>query len=173
MQIETERLILRRFCKSDLQDLYEYLSDEEVVRFEPYKPMDLQEAENTLNWRMTTEEMLAVELKASGQMIGNVYLGQRDFEARELGFVFNRQYWGQGYARESCNALMQHAFATGVHRIYGECDPENVHSWRLLERLGFRREAHLRENVYFWKDEQGNPVWKDTLVYAILNEGDK
>lgn len=173
MQIETERLILRRFCKSDLQDLYEYLSDEEVVRFEPYKPMDLQEAENTLNWRMTTEEMLAVELKASGKMIGNVYLGQRDFEARELGFVFNRQYWGQGYARESCNALMQHAFATGVHRIYGECDPENVHSWRLLERLGFRREAHLRENVYFWKDEQGNPVWKDTLVYAILNEGDK
>lgn len=173
MQIETERLILRRFCKSDLQDLYEYLSDEEVVRFEPYKPMDLQEAENTLNWRMTTEEMLAVELKASGKMIGNVYLGQRDFEVRELGFVFNRQYWGQGYARESCKALMQHAFATGVHRIYGECDPENVHSWRLLERLGFRREAHLRENVYFWKDEQGNPVWKDTLVYAILNEGDK
>lgn len=173
MQIETERLILRRFCKSNLQDLYEYLSDEEVVRFEPYKPMDLQEAENTLNWRMTTEEMLAVELKASGKMIGNVYLGQRDFEARELGFVFNRQYWGQGYARESCEALMQHAFATGVHRIYGECDPENVHSWRLLERLGFRREAHLRENVYFWKDEQGNPVWKDTLVYAILNEGDK
>lgn len=173
MQIETERLILRRFCKSDLQDLYEYLSDEEVVRFEPYKPMDLQEVENTLNWRISTEEMLAVELKASGKMIGNIYLGQRDFEARELGFVFNRQYWGQGYARESCEALIQQAFATGVHRIYAECDPENVHSWRLLEKLGFRREGYLRENVYFWKDEQGNPVWKDTLVYAILNEGDK
>lgn len=173
MQIETERLILRRFCKSDLQDLYEYLSDEEVVRFEPYKPMDLQEVENTLNWRISTEEMLAVELKASGKLIGNVYLGQRDFEARELGFVFNRQYWGHGYARESCEALIQQAFATGVHRIYAECDPENVHSWRLLEKLGFRREGYLRENVYFWKDEQGNPVWKDTLVYAILNEGDK
>lgn len=173
MQIETERLILRRFCKSDLQDLYEYLSDEEVVRFEPYKPMDLQEVENTLNWRISTEEMLAVELKASGKMIGNIYLGQRDFEARELGFVFNRQYWGQGYARESCEALIQQAFAAGVHRIYAECDPENVHSWRLLEKLGFRREGYLRENVYFWKDEQGNPVWKDTLVYAILNEGDK
>lgn len=173
MEIETERLILRRFCKSDLQDLYEYLSDEEVVRFEPYKPMDLQEVENTLNWRISTEEMLAVELKASGKLIGNVYLGQRDFEARELGFVFNRQYWGQGYARESCEALIQQAFAAGVHRIYAECDPENVHSWRLLEKLGFRREGYLRENVYFWKDEQGNPVWKDTLVYAILNEGDK
>lgn len=173
MQIETERLILRRFCKSDLQDLYEYLSDEEVVRFEPYKPMDLQEVENTLSWRISTEEMLAVELKASGKLIGNVYLGQRDFEARELGFVFNRQYWGQGYARESCEALIQQAFATGVHRIYAECDPENIHSWRLLEKLGFRREAHLRENVFFWKDEQGNPIWKDTLVYAILNEGDK
>lgn len=172
MQIETERLILRRFCKSDLQDLYEYLSDEEVVRFEPYKPMDWQEVENTLDWRMSTEEMMAVELKSSGKMIGNVYLGKGDFEARELGFVFNRHYWGQGYALESCRAVLKRAFVSGVHRIYAECDPNNMASWRLLERLGFSREGHLRENVYFWKDEGGNPIWKDTLVYAILNEGD-
>ena len=61
------------------------------------------------------------------------------------------------------------AFAAGVHRIYAECDPENENSWRLLERLGFSREAHLRQNVYFWKDTDGNPIWKDTYVYARLN----
>lgn len=173
MGLETERLILRRFYKSDLQDLYEYLSDEEVVRFEPYKPMNRQEAESTLGWRISTEEMIAVELKFNGKMIGNVYLGKGDFEARELGFVFNRQYWGQGYGQESCEAVMKQAFAAGVHRIYAECDPDNVASWRLLERLGFVREGHLRKNVYFWKDERGNPIWKDTLIYGILNEGEK
>lgn len=37
--LETDRLILRRYCKEDLQNLYEYLSDEEVVKYEPYKPI--------------------------------------------------------------------------------------------------------------------------------------
>ncbi len=49
---ETNRLILRRYRKEDLQDLYEYLSDETVVRFEPYKPMDMNEAKENLDWRI-------------------------------------------------------------------------------------------------------------------------
>ena len=51
-----------------------------------------------------------------------------------------------------------------------ECDPDNGSSWKLLETLGFQREAHLRKNVYFWKDETGKPIWKDTYVYAKLND---
>ena len=114
--------------------------------------------------------MIAVELKGTGKLIGNVYLGKRDFEALEIGFVFNRSYQHQGYARESCERLINLAFATGVHRIYAECDPENLASWGLLERLGFAREAHLQKNVYFWKDANGSPIWKDTYIYAILNQ---
>ncbi len=166
--IETERLILRRYKKEDLQDLYEYLSDEEVVKYEPYKPMTLEEAAETLEWRMGTEEMIAAEHKDTHKMIGNVYLGRRDFDALEIGYVFNRQYWGQGYARESCEALIKQAFSEGVHRVFAECDPQNESSWRLLESLGFRREAFFRQNVYFWKDEAGKPIWKDTYVYAKL-----
>lgn len=168
--METERLILRRFRKTDLQDLYEYLSDEQVVCFEPYKPMNLRETAENLDWRFSTDEMLAVELKDGGKVIGNVYLGKRDFNAIEIGFVFHRHYWGHSYAAESCRALIEKAFSNGVHRIYAECDPNNESSWRLLERLGFQREAHLRKNVSFWNDEQGKPIWKDTFVYAILNE---
>lgn len=167
---ETERLILRRYRKEDLQDLFEYLSDEEVVRYEPYKPMTIEEARENLEWRIGTEEMTAVELKSSGKMIGNVYLGRRDFEALEIGYVFNRGYWGQGYAAESCETLIDRALSKGVHRVYAECDPDNERSWKLLEALGFRREAHFRKNVYFWKDEARKPVWKDTYVYAKLND---
>ena len=103
-------------------------------------------------------------------MIGNVYLGKREFESLEIGYVFNKEYWGNGYARESCAALMKKAFAEGVHRIFAECDPDNLGSWKLLENLGFTREAHLRKNVYFWKDENDTPIWKDTFIYAILGK---
>ena len=167
---ETDRLILRRYKKEDIGDLFEYLSDEEVVKYEPYKPLTLEEARENLEWRMGTEEMIAVELKNTHKMIGNVYMGRRDFEAVEIGFVFNRGYWGCGYAAESCKALIRLAFAKGVHRIYAECDPDNRKSWRLLEALAFEREAHLRKNVYFWKDDAGNAIWKDTYVYAKLND---
>lgn len=163
---ETPRLILRRYRESDLQDLYEYLSDPQVVEHEPYRPMTLEETKDNLQWRVSTEEMIAVERKDTHKMIGNVYLGKRDFDALELGFVFRRDHWGLGYARESCEALVALAFRRGVHRIYAECEPKNANSWRLLERLGFEREGHLKQNVFFWRDGEGNPIWKDTYLYA-------
>lgn len=171
--LETDRLILRRYCKDDLQDLYEYLSDEEVVKYEPYRPMNVNEVEDNLNWRISTDEMIAVELKDNKKMVGNIYLGKRDFESLEIGYVFNRNYWGNGYAKESCSALITNAFAQGVHRIFAECDPCNSSSWKLLECLGFEREAHLRQNVYFWKDDNDRPIWKDTFIYAMLNNAKK
>lgn len=74
------------------------------------------------------------------------------------------------YAAESCKALICKAFLNGVHRIYAECDPENKNSWKLLGTLGFQREARFRKNVYFWKDETGKAIWKDTYVYARLDD---
>jgi len=169
IMIETDRLLLRRYRKEDLQDLYEYLSDEEVVKHEPYKPMDINEVKGNLDWRISSDEMIAVVLKSNSKMIGNVYLGKRDFESLEIGYVFNKQYWGRGYAKESCNALIKKSFAEKTHRIFAECDPDNIGSWKLLESLGFIREAHFKKNVYFWRDENGNPIWKDTFVYSLLN----
>ena len=167
--LETERLLLRRYQKEDLQDLFEYLSDIEVVQYEPYKPLTFDETKENLKWRIQTEEMIAIELKDSHKMIGNVYLGKREFETLEMGYVLNRNYWGAGYATESCKVLIEQAFLNGIHRIYSECDPNNQNSWKLLETLGFQREAHFRKNVYFWKDENKKPIWKDTYVYAKLN----
>lgn len=87
---ESERLILRRYTKEDIQDLFEYLSDKEVVKYEPYKPLSFEETKENLEWRISTDEMIAVELKNSHKMIGNVYMGKRDFEALEIGYVFNQ-----------------------------------------------------------------------------------
>ena len=78
---ETERLILRRYQKEDLPDLFEYLSDREVVEYEPYQPLTLDEAKENLEWRIGTDEMIAIEMKDSHKMIGNIYMGKRDFES--------------------------------------------------------------------------------------------
>ena len=166
---ETERLILRRYTEDDLQDLFEYLSDPDVVAFEPYKPMSIDEVQDNLKWRISTDEMIAVELKSNNKMIGNVYLGKRDFDSVEIGFVFNKSYWKKGYARESCEKLIELAFQNTIHRIYAECDPKNENSWNLLEKIGFLREGYLKQNVYFWKDENKSPIWKDTFIYSMLN----
>jgi|GEM_PF-5619985 RimJ/RimL family protein N-acetyltransferase len=86
--IETERLILRRFSANDLLDLSEYLSDPEVVKFEPYRPMSLEEVREELKLRIASDEMIAVKLKSDRKLIGNVYLGERGNHALEIGFVF-------------------------------------------------------------------------------------
>lgn len=165
----TSRLILRNFSQDDLDDLYEYLSDEETVRYEPYRPMTMEQTRDNLSWRISTDEMIAVELANSHKLIGNVYLGKRDFDTFEIGYVFNRHYHRQGYAHESCRKVIGEAFSGGAHRIYAECDTLNESSWRLLEALGFKREAFFKSNVYFWQDENGAPIWKDTYVYSLLN----
>lgn len=169
MVAETERLILRRYESRDFDDLYEYLSDPEVVEFEPYKAQTAEETRENLLWRISSEAMIAVELKENGKMIGNVYLGDGDFGSKELGYVFNKKFWHKGYAKEACEAVIEKCFRDGIHRIIAYCDQKNPASFRLLERLGFRREGDFRQNVYFWKDENGNPIWKDSFEYALLN----
>jgi len=170
MLIETKRLKIRYFEESDNQDLHEYLSDERVVRYEPYGTYTLEEAREEAKRRTDDPVFLAVALE-SGKVIGNLYFSKRDFEAYELGYVFNYDFWGKGYATESCEALIKYAFENlNVHRIIATCNPRNENSWRLLERLAFRREGTLKQNIYFNTDEKGNPIWQDTYLYGLLKE---
>jgi ribosomal-protein-alanine N-acetyltransferase len=102
-------------------------------------------------------------------MIGNIYLGKSDFDSLEIGFVFNEYYWKNGYANESCEKLIELAFQNGIHMIYANCDPDNQNSWGLLEKMGFAREGYLKKNVFFWRDNNNQPIWKDTFIYSKLN----
>jgi len=170
----TNRLSIRRFQSDDWKDLFEYLSDEAVVQFEPYDVFDEQASQNEAARRAGDQAFWAVCLKDTGKLIGNIYFEQQrpeQFLTWELGYVFNRKYWGNGYAAESCRRIIEHGFTQyGARRIIAMCNPENENSWRLLERLGMRREAHLKQSVYFKFDKQGNPIWNDTYTYAMLRE---
>ena len=168
-QLITERLILREFRESDYDDLFEYLSQLEDDEFEGYPGITYENGREHLNYRMGSEEFYAIELKESGKVIGNIYYGHRDLEAKEVGYIINKKYQRKGYASEALSAVIENGFKAGVHRIYAECDPRNTCSWILLEKVGLEREAHLKQNVFFHRDENGQPKWKDTYVYARVN----
>lgn len=168
--METRRLILRPFKETDYDDLYEFLSQLRDNEFEGYPGITYENGREHLKYRVDSEEFFAMELKESGKVIGNVYCGNRDFNAKELGYIVNKDYQQKGFATEAVTAVIDFAFANGIHRVYGECDPRNEGSWKLLEKVGLLREAHFKKNVFFHKDENGNPKWKDTYVYAKVNE---
>jgi RimJ/RimL family protein N-acetyltransferase len=167
--LETERLYLRRYKEKDLDDFYEYIGDEQVVKYEPYNPLNRREAAKELQERIRSKEYIAVELKLNRKMIGNLYVAEREYKGVEIGYVFNKNYWAKGYAKEAADCIIQDVFRTGVHRVYAKCDPNNVPSWKLLESLNFQREGHLKKNIYVQTDKSGQPVWRDTYIYAKLN----
>lgn len=170
--LETKRLILRRFNEEDWKDLHEYLSEESVVKFEPYGVYDEEGSRQEAISRAQNEAFWAVCLKENNKLIGNVYFQKQEpceFLTWEIGYVFNPKFYGQGYATESCKAVMDYAFRElSARRIVAMCNPLNTASWRLLERLKMRREGHLQQNIFFKYDETCNPIWCDTYEYGVL-----
>lgn len=170
MKIEAKRLVLRPFEESDYDDLFEFLSQLEEDEFEGYPGITYENGKEHLTYRIGSDEFHAIELKETGKVIGNIYCGKRDFEAREVGYIVNKHYQRQGYAQEALSAVIGNAFRAGAHRVFAEYDPRNTPSWKLLERVGLRREARFKQNIFFHRDENGALIWKDTFVYAIIAE---
>ena len=170
MRIETERLIIRNFELKDEADLCEYMLQRVDAEFERYEDFTKEKAKEQIEFRSKSDEFYAIELKENHKVIGNVYLGHRDFNSKELGYVLNENYQRQGYGSEACKAAVDYEFAEeGVHRIFAECAPMNTPSWKLMEKIGLDREAHFKKNVAFRKDKDGNAIYWDTYVYAKLN----
>lgn len=173
MKLETENLIIRNFELTDETDLCEYMLQRVNVQFEAYPDFTISKAKEEIEFRSNSDEFYAIVLKKIDKVIGNIYLGKREFNSRELGYVLNQNYQNKGYGSEACKAMLEFAFMKGVHRIYSECAPQNMASWKVMEKVGLRREAHFIKNVSFHKDENGNPIYWDTYVYAALNPYEK
>lgn len=169
--LKTERLVLRPFEETDAEGLHAYLGDAEVVRYEPYGAMTMEECRLEAARRASDEAFWAVCL-ADGTLIGNLYLsGADEFGTREIGYVFARACWHKGYATEAARRLMAYAFERlATRRIIALCDTRNAASFALMERLGMRREGEFKKNIGFKTDAHGNTIWTDSYQYAILKE---
>lgn len=182
IEILTPRLLIRRFRDSDLDALLAYRNDPEVARYQGWNiPYSRESALEFLaemkdkqptpgEWLQLALELrnrpLSLGARAEGEgIIGDLafHLMKSDSRQAYLGYSLSRAHWGQGYAGEAVRALLGYLFRErDLHRIVAECDAENIASQKLLERLGFRREAHLVENVFF-KGQYGSEYH-----YAIL-----
>ena len=169
MRIETKHLIIRQFEMKDEKDLGEYMIQRVDTQFESYPDFTMEKLSSEIKFRCGSDEFFAIELKSEQKVIGNIYIGKRDFNTRELGYVLNENYQRHGYGSEAARAMMDYMFEAGVHRIYAESSPDNTASWKTMEKIGMMREAHFKKNVSFKQDAKGNPIYWDTYVYALLN----
>ncbi|GLW09982.1 N-acetyltransferase [Microtetraspora sp. NBRC 13810] len=173
LPLQTDRLVLRAFTAADLGPLHAYHSLPEVTRYLYVDVTDLDQTRKSLEQKIASTALLdegqslrlAVELRESGELVGDVVLfwHSREHRQGEIGFVFDPAHHGRGYATEAARVLLELGFdGLGLHRITGRLDGRNTASAGVLERLGMRREAHLVENE-FVKGE-----WTDEMIYAVL-----
>lgn len=141
MELETPRLRMREFHLSDARDLYEILGDEETMAYsEP--PYSLEKTKFFLNdFCIRRKGAIAAVHKDRDKVIGYILFHKTGEEAYELGWFFNRKYWGQGYAFEACSAVAEYAFSVlKAQRLFAEtADP--VKSVGLMKKLGMQWEG--------------------------------
>jgi [ribosomal protein S5]-alanine N-acetyltransferase len=173
VKLSTERLTLREFEESDWRATQQYESDPDVVRYQSNEVLSPEESRAYIRSVLEAAREsprkiydFAVTLKSDGLLIGRCGMkltGDREAREAMVWFVSNPKYWGQGYITEATEALLAFGFnELKLHRVYGDCDPRNPASARVMEKLGMRREAHFKENAWI-KGE-----WCDSLIYAVL-----
>jgi RimJ/RimL family protein N-acetyltransferase len=171
--VTTERLVLRLFAPGDVDDRYAYQSLPDVARYLYRPPLTREGCAESIaarargtDWKADGDVLLLAVCRSDEPgVVGEVVLTLTSAHARqaEIGWIFNPQYAGQGYATEAARALGSLAFGRlGVHRVFARLDVLNSASVRVCERLGMRREAHLVDN-----DLDGDR-WGSEYIYAVL-----
>ncbi|MGW2012001.1 GNAT family N-acetyltransferase [Streptomyces nigrescens] len=171
--IRTERLDLRPVTDDDFAAIHAYQHLPEVCRYLYWGPHDEAASRASVADKATRTTLrasgdflqLAVVVRETGTLVGDVTFVWNSREHRQggIGYVFHPTHTGHGYATEASRALLKLGFEElQLHRIQAELDGRNTASARLLERLGMRREGHLRENEFL------DGEWSDEVIYAML-----
>lgn len=172
--IETERLALRSFEPGDWRALLAYMADPAVLCYWPEDPYDEATAQRFVAehsvppQRPHLPERLAVITRANQRLIGHMVFHSFHGVHRtsEIGWILHPAAQRQGYATEAARAILAYGFEVlHLHRVVATCDPRNIASYRVMEKLGMRREGYFRKCIH-----QGGEEWADEYVYAILAE---
>ena len=175
LRIETERLLLRPMLMSDVEDLYEYQSNPEIVRYIPWPARTMDQVKEAAQRTIDTAKsdlveindhiVLVWELKSSGKVIGQSYIGliSKEHKTSNIGWVTHQDFQSKGYAFEATKSLLAYAFTNfDLHRVIADIDARVQISANLAEKLGMRREGTFIEGEFF-KGE-----WCDMWLYSIL-----
>jgi [ribosomal protein S5]-alanine N-acetyltransferase len=172
LSLETERLAIRNFNSSDWEALHEMILQYEASELAAYDqpwPTTVEEIKGTTEWFAGGDSFLAVCLKETGRFIGFVSLNPEpveDAQVFNIGYIFNFDYHGKGYATEACRAMVDHAFGSlKADRVITGTAAVNRASCRLLEKLGFQKIGE--DTGSFRSTPEGKPIEFLGYTYAL------
>ena len=165
MHIETDRMVIRDFKMDDLKDLYGILGDDETMKnCEPAYTIE-KTADFLQKFCIDKKGAIAAVHKETDKVIGYILFKEYYEEVYEIGWIYNKDYWRQGYAFESCKAVIDYAFnSMNIHKIFAEAI-DGIKSVGLMKKLGMKLEGIQRSQT---KNELGD--WVDLYFYGILAE---
>jgi len=169
--IESKRLLIRPILNEDAKAVFAYRSDAITNQYQGWIPKNLSEVDEfiaknpkSINQTDSWFQLVMIE-KESDELIGDIGLHFIDEHQVELGCTLSKEVHKLGYATESLQRVISFLFETlDKHRITSSIDPLNKPSIDLVERLGFRKEAHFKESLLI--DGQ----WVDDIIYAVLKK---
>lgn len=167
MYIETRRLVIRKCLPEDWQAIYQYTSNAEVMKYIPEGVFTEEAAKKFVDENSGDKaEKFAVVLKDEDTLIGHIaFYNVFGGHTYEIGWVFNPKYFNKGYASEAAQSALTYGFTEmNLHRVIATCQPENTPSYRVMEKIGMRREGCFKKCI-----PNGNEWW-DEYYYAILEE---
>lgn len=174
--VRTARLTLRPATTADLEATWAFRRLDDVSRWLTRAPSGIEEYRERFEDPASLAVTLVIEL--DGRVIGDLMLEVKDAWAQaevaergrgvqaELGWVLHPDHAGHGYATEAVRALIRLCFEDlGLRRVTAACFAANDASWRLMERVGMRREAYAVRDTLHRSGE-----WLDGMEYAVLAE---
>lgn len=171
---ETDRLKLRLFEEKDVDDIYEYCSDDEVTKYLPFSTYkSKQNAIDRIQFclegynKLENPILWAIEYKEENKLIGGIDFIKWDYDSScaEIGYILNRKYWNRGIMTEALKEVIKFGFEKmELNRIQIKCDERNIASSKVMEKNGLKYEGTLRQKEYI-KGEYIN-----LKMYSILKE---
>lgn len=174
--IESERIILRKFKEADAEAFLKYRTDPRVVLYqgEGWESYTFDKAVQFIKEQMYFEPgiadtwfQIAIESKDTGKLIGDcaIHTLPQDANQAEIGFTLDPEHQNKGFATEAVSCLLEYIFnGLDMHRVIAVADVRNINSVKLLERVGMRREGHFIKNAWYRGE------YTDEYLYALLKE---
>ena len=163
---DSERLHMRATEFDDAEALIEIYSDEALMTYWSSAPKrTIEDVRDYIRPRIDWPDgrSWSITLQGDDRAIGTLSAVDGRAGVVEIGYSLARRYWGQGYAGEAVSALIDRLFdIDGYRRVTADTDPDNAASNKLLEKLGFMREGHLRAE---WETHIGI---RDSLIWGLL-----
>jgi RimJ/RimL family protein N-acetyltransferase len=172
IELAGDRIGLRELESEDWPAIHSYASMPEACTYEAWGPNSEEESRGFLETQLAARRKepqatypLAIFVPPRRDLIGMVTLHVRSQQHSqgELSYIVHPREWGKGYATDAANFILRFGFSQlKLHRIYATCDPRNIASSRVLEKVGMTYEGRLRESLII------RDGWRDSSLYSIL-----